>query len=158
MEPRIPRLHTVAHESYKALLALETAINNGPVSHTILDFVRLRGSQINGCSYCVDMHATDLKKAGESDQRIFSISAWREAPFYSDEERAALALTEAATRVADQSDPVSDEVWNEAARYFDTEQLATLTMAIAAINAWNRINAVNHTVATYSQRAATASV
>src|SRR5579875_769703 len=132
MEPRIPKLHTVAHESYKALLALETSINKGPVSHTILDFVRLRASQINGCSYCVDMHSADLKKGGESDQRIFSISAWREAPFYSDEERAALALAEAATRVADRGDPVSDEVWNEAASIFDEQQLATLIMAIAA--------------------------
>jgi AhpD family alkylhydroperoxidase len=154
MQPRIPNLHRVSHESYKALLALEESINKGPVSRTILDFARLRGSQINGCAFCVDMHAVDLKQAGESDERIFSISAWREAPFYTDEERAALALVESATRLADRGDAVPDEVWNEAAGYFDEAQLATLTMAIAAINAWNRINVINRTVAGSMRKAA----
>lgn len=157
MEPRIPSLHKNAHESYKALLALEASINNGPVSRTILDFIRLRGSQINGCSFCVDMHAVDLKQAGESNERIFSISAWREAPFYSDEERAALALVESATRLADRGDAVPDDVWDTAADHFDEAQLSTLTMAIAAINAWNRINVINRTVAGSLRKAATAS-
>lgn len=138
------------------MFALEASINNGPVSRTILDFVRLRGSQINGCSFCVDMHAVDLKNAGESDERIFSIAAWRDAPYYTDEERAALTLVEAATRLADRGDAVSDDVWDTAADYFDEAQLGTLIMAIAAINAWNRINVINRTVAGYARRTADA--
>jgi AhpD family alkylhydroperoxidase len=158
MEPRLPNLYKVSHDSYKALLALEESINKGSVSRTILDFVRLRGSQINGCAFCVDMHAVDLKQAGVSDERIFSISAWREAPYYNDEERAALALVESATRLADRNDAVADDVWDTAADYFDEAQLATLTMAIAAINAWNRINVINRTVAGSARKtAATAS-
>ncbi len=106
----------------------------------------LRASQINGCSVCVDMHSRELKAAGEHDVRIFTIAAWRETPDFTDAERAVLALTEAATRVADHPDPVSDEVWSEAAKHFDGPQLGALVLAIASINTWNRINATTRQV------------
>ena len=92
------------------------------------------------------MHSRELKAAGEPDERIFMVGAWREAPYFSDAERAALALTEAATRLADRSDPVPDEVWDEAARHYDETQLAGLVVAIAAINAFNRINAATRQI------------
>ncbi|MFI0482638.1 carboxymuconolactone decarboxylase family protein [Actinomadura sp. 9N215] len=125
---------------YQALLALESYINGSGVPRSTLDLVRLRVSQVNGCAYCVNMHARDAKKAGESDERIWSVAAWREAPFYTDEERASLALAEAATRIADDPAGVPDDVWDAAADYYDEESLAGLVMAIAAINAWNRLN------------------
>lgn len=129
-----------AAAGYKAMLALESYINGSGVPHRTLDLVRLRVSQINGCAYCVNMHARDAKKAGETDERLWSVAAWRESPYYTDEERAALALAEAATRIADNADGVPDDVWNEAADHYDEESLAGLIMAIAAINAWNRMN------------------
>ena len=103
--------------------------------------VDLRASQINGCSVCVDIHTRELEHAGESSERIHMVAAWREAPYYSEAERAALALTEAATRLADRPDPVPDAIWDEAARHYSEEQLAALVLKIAAINAYNRINA-----------------
>ncbi|MCP9951550.1 carboxymuconolactone decarboxylase family protein [Actinomadura madurae] len=129
-----------AAAGYKAMLALESYINGSPVPQSTLELVRLRVSQINGCAFCVNMHATDAKKAGETDERLWSVSAWREAPFFTDEERAALALAEAATRIGENPDGVSDDVWNDAADHYDEESLAALVMVIAAINAWNRIN------------------
>jgi AhpD family alkylhydroperoxidase len=111
------------------------------VPATTLGLVEVRASQINGCSVCLDMHTRELKAAGEPDERIFMVGAWREAPYFSDAERAALALTEAATRLADSSDPVPDEIWDEAARHYDEQQLAGLVIAIATINAFNRVNA-----------------
>jgi AhpD family alkylhydroperoxidase len=106
------------------------------------ELVHLRASQINGCSVCVDMHAKALRKAGESEERVFAVSAWREAPFFSDAERAALALTEAGTRLADDPDAVSDEIWDEAARHYNDAQLMSLVVQIATINAFNRMNAM----------------
>ncbi|MGH3241058.1 MAG: carboxymuconolactone decarboxylase family protein [Spirillospora sp.] len=129
-----------AGPGYKALLALESYINGSGVPRSTLDLLRLRVSQINGCAYCVHMHSRDAQKAGESDERIWSVAAWREAPFYTDEERAALALAESATRIGDNPDGVPDDVWDTAADYYDEASLAALVMAIAAINAWNRIN------------------
>ena len=105
-----------------------------------LKLVHLRASQINGCSVCVEMHARDLKKAGDKDQRLFTVAAWRETPYFNDAERAALALTEAATRLADRADPVTDEIWNEAARHYDEKAMADLVLNIALINFWNRVN------------------
>jgi AhpD family alkylhydroperoxidase len=122
------------------------ARHHGGVPETTLLFVALRASQINGCSVCCDMHARELRAAGESDERIFTLAAWREASYFSEPERAALALTEAGTRLADRPDPVPDEVWDEAARHYDEEQLAALVLAIAGINAWNRINATTRQV------------
>jgi AhpD family alkylhydroperoxidase len=110
------------------------------VPATTLYLITLRASQINGCSVCIDIHSRELKNAGEPDERILAVAAWREAPYFTDAERAALALTEAATRLADRPDPVPDEVWEEATRHYDEQELAALVLAIAAINAWNRIN------------------
>jgi AhpD family alkylhydroperoxidase len=110
------------------------------------ELVHLRASQINGCSVCVDMHAKALRKAGESEERVFAVSAWREAPFFSDAERAALALTEALTRLADKEEPVPDAIWDAAAEHFDEPQLAGLVLDIAQINVWNRLNVATRQV------------
>ncbi|GAA4238200.1 carboxymuconolactone decarboxylase family protein [Actinomadura meridiana] len=129
-----------APAGFKAMLDVEAYVNGSGVPHSTLELVRLRVSQINGCAYCVNMHAGDAKKAGETDQRLWGVAAWRESPLFTDEERAALALAEAATRIADNPDGVPDETWDEAADYYDEDSLAGLVMVIAAINAWNRIN------------------
>jgi AhpD family alkylhydroperoxidase len=126
--------------------AFQQAGAQAGVPESTLYLLELRASQINGCSVCVDMHAHELKAAGEPDERIFGVAAWREAPYYTDAERAALALTEAATRIADRPDPVPDDIWQEAARHYDEPQLAALVIAIASINAWNRVNAITRQV------------
>jgi AhpD family alkylhydroperoxidase len=102
--------------------------------------VHLRASQINGCSVCVDMHPKIARKAGETDERLFCVAAWRDTPYFSEPERAALALTEALTRLSDRADPVPDAVWNQADKHFDEKELAALILAIANINVWNRLN------------------
>ena len=109
--------------------------------------VHLRASQINGCSVCVDMHSRELKQAGEADERIFAVAAWWDAPYFTDAERAALALAEAVTRLSDRADPVPDEIWNDAARHYDESALAALIVSIALINVWNRFNATIRQVA-----------
>jgi AhpD family alkylhydroperoxidase len=119
---------------------LGKAAQRAGVPARTLDLVHLRASQINGCSVCVDMHSRDLKRTGEADERIFAVAAWREAPYFSDAERAALELTEAVTRISDRPDPVPDEIWEEAARHYDEEGLAALVISIAAINSWKRLN------------------
>jgi AhpD family alkylhydroperoxidase len=130
----------------EALQQLGAAARTAGVPATTLHLIEVRASQINGCSVCLDMHSRELKAAGEPDERIFMVGAWREAPYFSDAERAALALTEAATRLADRSDPIPDEVWEQAARHYDESQLAGLVLAIASINAWNRINAATRQI------------
>ncbi|TYB45295.1 carboxymuconolactone decarboxylase family protein [Actinomadura chibensis] len=139
MQPRMS-IRKPAAEGYKAMLALEGYINASGVPHATLNLVRLRVSQINGCAFCVRMHAAEAKEGGETDERLWSVAAWREAPFYTDEERAALALAESATRIADDPAGVPDDVWNDAADHYAEADLAALVMTIAAINAWNRIN------------------
>jgi AhpD family alkylhydroperoxidase len=124
-----------------ALQRLAKALATTDVPETTRYLVQLRASQINGCAVCVDMHSRELRAAGEPDERIFTVATWRDVPYFTDAERAALALTEAATRLADRPDPVPDDVWAEAARHYDEPQLAALVVSIAAINAWNRINA-----------------
>ncbi len=119
----------------------------GDVPPATFAMVDLRASQINGCSVCVQLHATELKKLGESAERIYGVSAWQDAPYYSDAERAALALTEVVTRLADKSDPVPDHVWAEASRHYDEEELGALLIAISAINVWNRLNVATRQVA-----------
>ena len=104
------------------------------------ELVHLRASQINGCSVCADMHAKGARAAGESEERVFAVAAWRETPYVTDAERAALALTEAVTRVADRAEPVPDEVWDAAAEHFDEVQLGALVLDIATANLWNRLN------------------
>ena len=146
MEPRL-RITELAREGYRGMLAVERFLHASALPSTVLDLVKLRASQINGCGFCVDMHAREAKEAGETDERLWSVAAWREAPWFTDAERAALALAEAATRIADRGDPVPDHVWDEAATHFDEEQLAALVMAIAQINAWNTINVTLQTPA-----------
>jgi AhpD family alkylhydroperoxidase len=129
-----------------ALQRLSAAVRRTGIPETTLALVELRASQINGCSVCVDIHSRELRTAGEGDARIFSVAAWRESPYYTDAERAALALTEAATRLADRPDAVSDELWDEVAGHYDEPQLSGLVLAISAINTWNRLNAVTRQV------------
>ena len=146
MQPRMKNPAMTVTGAMEALQKLGAAARNAGVPATTLYLVEVRASQINGCSVCLDMHTRELKAAGESDERIHMIGAWREAPYFSDAERAALALTEAATRLADRSDPVSDEVWEEAARHYDERELGGLVISIAGINAWNRINAATRQI------------
>jgi AhpD family alkylhydroperoxidase len=138
------------------MLEVEKFLHESGVPDSTLHLIKLRASQINGCGYCVDMHALDAKNAGETDERLWSVAAWREAPFYTDEERAALALAEAATRIADNPDGVPDDVWDAAADHYDEKTLAALIVAIAQINAWNRLNVtLRNPAGTYGRAAAT---
>lgn len=141
MEARIENPATSVPGALEALQKLGAAAGSAGIPETTHYLVHLRASQINGCSVCVDLHSRELKHAGEPDERIFTVAAWREAPYFTDAERAALALTEAVTRLADRPDPVPDEVWEEAARHYSEPQLAALVVSIASINAWNRLNA-----------------
>jgi len=127
--------------------ALFKAIYAGGVDPATLELVHLRTSQINGCSACVDYGAKAARKAGETDERLATVVAWREAPYFSDAERAALALAEAATRLADRPDPVSDEVWDAAAAHYDEKGLAAIVLMIAVTNLFNRLNATTRQVA-----------
>ena len=146
MQPRINNPVMVVPGAMEALQKLGAAARRAGVPATTLYLIEVRASQINGCSVCLDMHSRELRAAGERDERIFMVGAWREAPYFSDAERAALALTEGATRLADRSDPIPDELWEEAARHYDEAGLAGLVVAIATINAWNRINAATRQV------------
>jgi AhpD family alkylhydroperoxidase len=151
MQARMTNPAFVIPDAMAALHALSKALTTcaraSGVSSATLNLVYLRASQINGCSVCVDMHARDAKKAGEADERLFAVAAWREVPYFDDAERAALALTEAVTRLSDRSDPVPDKIWNEVARYYDESAIAALIMAIGTINLWNRLNASTRQVA-----------
>jgi AhpD family alkylhydroperoxidase len=123
-----------------ALQSLGGAVAKAGVPPRTLELVALRASQINGCSVCVDGHPRIARKLGETDERLFAVAAWRDSPYFTAAERAALALAEAITRLDDRSDPVPDEVWEEAARHYDETALAGLVLAIANINVWNRLN------------------
>ncbi len=147
MQARMSNPAMIVPEAMKALQALGAAAEKGGVPAGTIGLIQLRASQINGCSVCVDMHCRILKKAGETDERLFAVAAWRDAPYFTDAERAALALTEAVTRLSDREDPVPDEIWNEAARHYDEPALAALILAIAAINIWNRLNVATRQVA-----------
>jgi AhpD family alkylhydroperoxidase len=146
MQSRINNPAMTVPGATEALQKLGAAARRTGVPPSTLYLIEVRASQINGCSVCLDMHSRELKAAGEPDERIVMVGAWREAPYFSDAERAALALTEAVTRLADSSDPIPDEVWTEAARHYDESELAGLVVAIAAINAWNRINAATRQI------------
>src|SRR4051794_16339632 len=128
-----------------ALNALSKSISRAaaPINR---ELVHLRASQINGCSVCVDMHAKEARAAGESEERVFAVAAWRDAPYFTDAERAALELTEALTRIADRPEPVPDEIWDTAAAHFDEAQLGALVLDIATINVWNRLNVATRQV------------
>ncbi len=139
MHARMNHPVMVVPDAMKLLQALGDLTRNG-LPEKLLELVHLRASQINGCSACVDMHPKIARKAGETDERLFSVAAWRDTPYFSEAERAALALTEALTRISDRADPVPDAVWSEADKQFDEVELATLILAIASINVWNRLN------------------
>lgn len=147
MHARMDNPAVAAPETMKALMALsKSARDRGLPERTAL-LVHLRVSQINGCSVCVDMHARELRASGESDERLFAVGAWRDAPWFDDAERAALALAEAVTRIADSADPVADAIWDEAARCYDAQALGALLVEIGAINIWNRLNVATRQVA-----------
>ena len=137
MQPRIdPR--AASQGAYKAMLGLEAYLAHCSIEKPLLDLVRMRASQINGCAYCLDMHSKDARAGGESEQRLYTLDAWHETPFFSDRERAALAWTEAVTLVRETRVP--DDVYEEARRYFSEAELVDLTLAVTTINAWNRIS------------------
>ncbi len=127
----------VSPEGFKALLTLENHVRQSGIDHTLLELVKTRVSQINGCAFCLDMHTKDARAAGETEQRLYGLSAWRESPYYTERERAALAWTEAVTLVSESHVP--DEVYEEVRRHFDEKELVNLTLAIVAINSWNRM-------------------
>src|SRR5579872_2734427 len=147
MQSRMKNPVMVNPEIMQAVLALGKSVQRGGVPSRTLNLIYLRASQINGCSVCVDLHARDMRKAGETDDRLFAVAAWRDAPFFNDAERAALALAEAVTRLSDRADPVPDEIWNEAARHYNERELAGLILWISMTNVWNRINVTTRQVA-----------
>jgi AhpD family alkylhydroperoxidase len=151
MQPRIPNPAVTVPGVMEALQSISKAAakaaKQAGLAQTTLDLVSLRASQINGCAVCLDMHSRSARKAGETDERLFTLAAWRDAPYFTEAERAALALTEAGTRLADQSGPVPDAVFDEATKYYDEEALAALVVSIAAINTWNRLNVITGQVA-----------
>lgn len=134
-------------DAMQPIQAMWASAERGGVPPRTLGLVHLRASQINGCSVCIDGGFRGAKKAGETEERLFAVAAWRDAPYFSDAERAALALTEAVTRLSDRADPVPDEIWKEAARHYDERALAALVMAIATVNVWNRLNVTTRQVA-----------
>src|SRR6185503_3408318 len=137
MEPRFNG-YKAAPGAYKAMIGLEEYLHNSGLEEGLLHLIKLRASQINGCAYCLDMHWKDLRAIGESEQRLYSLDAWRECPYYTDRERAALEWTEAVTRIADGH--ASDEIHELVRRHFNEKELADLTLTIAGINAWNRLS------------------
>ena len=128
----------VRPEAMRAMRGLEQFVRQGSIEHSLLELVKLRASQLNNCGFCIDMHTRDARKAGEQEQRLYCLSVWREAPFYSDRERAALAWTEALTLVADGK--ADDALYAATREHFSEEELIDLTMAIVAINGWNRLS------------------
>lgn len=147
MQARLKNPFALIPAALPAFLAIDKATEAANLPYTTRKLVHLRASQINACSVCVEMHARELRKAGETDERLFAVSAWRETPYFTEAERAALALAEAGTRLSDRSDAVSDAVWEEAARHYDEKELAALVIQIALINAFNRLNATTRQVA-----------
>src|SRR5690349_19191450 len=138
MKMRIDYHAKFGDEPLQAMLALEKYVHKCGLDPKLLELVKMRASQINGCAYCLDMHYKDARALGETEQRLYSLDAWRETPFYSDRERAALAWTEAVTLVA--STHVPDDVYEAARAQFSEDELKTLTLAVAMINTWNRLN------------------
>lgn len=137
MTQRVKNYHKLAQPQIQAMLALETAIKASGLEHSIIEFVKMRASQINGCAYCIHMHATDMRKHGETEMRIYMLSAWRESSLYTPRERAALAWTEALTLLPQTGAPDADYELIKA-EFTETEQV-NLTLAIGAINSWNRL-------------------
>lgn len=146
MQPRIKSPAFTLPGARDAILSIVRTTEDCGVPRTTLELVNVRVGQINGCSICVDMHSRMLRRLGETDARIFALSAWRETDYYTDSERAALALAEAATRLSDRADAVPDEIWEEAARHFPERALSGLVMSIAVANLWNRLNVTTRQV------------
>lgn len=143
MEARIDGMK-VAPGVLEAMLGIEKYLHRSGLDRNLLNLINLRASQINGCAYCLDMHWKDLRAAGETEQRLYGLDAWRESPYYTDRERAALAWTEAVTNI--QEGRVNDSVFEEVRKFFSEKEIADLTLAVAAINSWNRLNIASRTV------------
>lgn len=126
-----------APDAYKAMIALENAVTGSGLEPSLLELIRIRSSQLNGCAFCLDMHTADARKHGESERRIYTLSAWRETPFFSERERAALAWTEALTQLAGHE--VSEALYDSVKAHFGDKEMVDLTLAVNAINSWNRI-------------------
>ena len=139
MEARMKSPAIIIPDAMAAIRSLTEAVQQGGVPQRTLDLVHLRASQINGCSVCLGA-AVKARKDGQTDQRLFTLSAWRDTPYFSDAERAALTLTEAVTRLSDRTDAVPDEIWDEAAGHYNEMQMAALVLWIATVNVFNRVN------------------
>lgn len=137
MKPRIENYPRIAPTLSRALYQLQQEVDKTGIDQKLMDLIKIRASQINGCAFCIDMHTIDARAHGETEQRIYALNAWREGPFFDERERAVLAFTEAVTRVADTHVP--DEVFEEIRQYFDEHQIVNLTYAIVSINSWNRL-------------------
>jgi AhpD family alkylhydroperoxidase len=149
MEPRLNV--AIAPKAYQVMAHAQNYIDNCGLEHSLLELVKTRASQINGCGYCIDMHTKDARARGETEQRLYLLNAWREAPFYSDRERAALEWTEAVTLIAETHAP--DDVYERVRQHFTPEELVNLTLAITTINSWNRLSiAFRATPGTYQPR------
>ena len=144
MQARMKNPAAIMKDAMEPLVALGKIISSGPVPSKISELVHLRVSQINGCAVCIDLHAT---KQQDTPQRLAAVAVWRDAPFFSDAERAALALAESITRIADRDDRVPDAVWNDAARHFDEPALAALVLQVSVTNLYNRLNVATRQVA-----------
>jgi AhpD family alkylhydroperoxidase len=147
LQARMPNPAHLLPGAMQAIQALYKSMYAGGAPPTTLELVHLRASQINGCSACVDAGAKSARKAGVGEEQVATVAAWREAPYFTDAERAALALAEAATRLADRGDPVPDEIWDAVADEYSQEQLAAIVMMIAVTNLFNRLNATTRQVA-----------
>lgn len=147
MEPRMSNPAMIVPGAMDALQAVGAAVQKSGVPARTLELVHLRASQINGCGVCLDGGSRTARRSGETDERLFALAGWREAPYFTEAERAALALTEAVTRIDDRPDPVPDSVWNEAASHYDEPALGALVLAIASTNVWNRLNVATRQVA-----------
>jgi AhpD family alkylhydroperoxidase len=153
MNPRM-NFYQATPEIIKALTAVETQIQSSGLEQSLIELVRTRASQVNGCAFCINMHTLDARKQGETEQRLYLLNAWREAPVYTDRERAALAWTEAVTLISETHAP--DDVYDEVRKHFSEAETVNLTMLIATINAWNRLAISFRTVPPVKARAATA--
>jgi AhpD family alkylhydroperoxidase len=147
MEARMTHPVMIVPEAMDALQSLGKAVHKTGLTPNLIELVNLRASQINGCSVCVEMHSRSLKQAGERDERIFGVAAWRDTPYYDEAERAALALAETVTRLSDRADPVPDTIWQDVVDQFEETERAGLLLAIAQINVWNRLNAATRQLA-----------
>ncbi len=147
LQKRMDNPATILPDATKGIQDLLKATKKGGLPQETLELVHLRASQINGCSFCVDSAVRNAKKAGETDERLFAVAAWRDAPYFTDAERAALALTEAVTRLADRTDPVPDSIWEEVCRYYNEQEIAALILRIAITNLFNILNITTRQVA-----------